>query len=70
MSDIATGRNGAIPPKEVANVMRMLGQCPTELEEQELIIEAELIRRSKSKLDAHGNKKKRGRKQRRPADTS
>ena len=70
MSDIATGRNGAIPPKEVANVMRMLGQCPTELEEQELIIEAELMRRSKSKSDGHGDKKRRGRKQQRPADTS
>ena len=49
--------------------MRMLGQCPTELEEQELIIEAELMRRSKSKSDANYDKKKRGRKQR-PADTS
>ena len=69
LSDISTGRQGAIPAKEIPNVMRMLGQCPTELEEQELIIEAELVRRSKSRV-ANGEVKKKGRKERKPTETT
>lgn len=61
LSDISTGRSGAISAKEVTNAMRRLGQCPTQLEVQEVIIEVEMLKRSRHR----GNeaKKKKGERQ-------
>ena len=47
LSDICTGRTGKIPATEISNAMRMLGQCPTQLEVHQAIIDVELLRRSK-----------------------
>ena len=47
LSDICTGRKGKIPATEICNAMRMLGQCPTQLEINEVIIEVEMLRRKK-----------------------
>ena len=67
MSDICTGRKGKIPATEICNAMRMLGQCPTQLEVNEVIIEVELLRRKKeaeaaelAKNDKKRKKKKKG----------
>lgn len=62
LSDISTGRSGFIPAKEVVNVARVLGQCPTQLEVQELIIEVDLLRRSRLGINT-GTTKKKSRKQ-------
>ena len=48
LSDICTGRKGKIPATEICNAMRMLGQCPTQLEVNEVIIEVEMLRRKKA----------------------
>ena len=63
LSDICTGRTGAIPPKEVVNVVRTLGQCPTQIEVQELIIEVEVARRVRTRGTARGSARKKSRKQ-------
>ena len=47
LSDICTGRTGKIPATEISNAMRMLGQCPTQLEVSQVIIDVELLRRKK-----------------------
>ena len=65
LSDICTGRSGKIPATEVSNAMRMLGQCPTQLEVNKAIIDVELLRRSKvaarekSKVEMIGQTKER-----------
>ena len=63
LSDIATGRTGAISAKEVVNVVRTLGQCPTQLEVQELILEVEITRRRRTgNTGRGGSTKKKGKK--------
>ena len=63
LSDIATGRTGAISAKEVVNVVRTLGQCPTQIEVQELILEVDLTRRIRTGASVRGGStKKKGRK--------
>ena len=64
LSDIATGKTGAISAKEVVNVVRTLGQCPTQIEVQELILEVDLTRRRRTGATGKGGStKKKGRKQ-------
>ena len=59
LSDICTGKRGAISAKEVVNVVRTLGQCPTKLEVQELILEVEILRRQRcGEIGIGSNKKK------------
>ena len=59
LSDICTGKRGAISAKEVVNVVRTLGQCPTKLEVQELILEVEILRRQRcGEIGSGSNKKK------------
>ena len=68
LSDICTGRSGKVPATEVANTMRMLGQCPNQLEAQQVVIDVELLRRKKlaarkaalEKQKAEESKKKKG----------
>ena len=67
LSDICTGRKGKIPATEICNAMRMLGQCPTQLEVNEVIIEVEMLRRRKqaeaeemAKDDKKRKRKKKG----------
>ena len=63
LSDIATGRTGAISAKEVVNVVRTLGQCPTQLEVQELILEVDITRRRRTgNTGRGGSTKKKGKK--------
>ena len=66
LSDICTRRSGKIPATEVSNAMRMLGQCPTQLEVSQVIIDVELLRRKKAAAAAaiseNDKKKKRKKK--------
>ena len=65
LSDICTGRKGKIPATEISNAMRMLGQCPTQLEVNQAIIDVELLRRSKEAAKvalAESDKKKKRKK--------
>ena len=50
LSDLCTGATGAIPATEVMNTMRRLGQCPTQLEVNKVIVDVEILRRSKKHL--------------------
>ena len=59
LSDISTGSTGAIPAKEVINVVRTLGQCPTQIEVQELLLEVEIIRRRRTGETRSGSSAKR-----------
>ena len=62
LSDICTGRSGKIPATEVSNTMRRLGQCPTQLEVNKVIVDVELLRRSKQAALLEEQKKTKGRK--------
>ena len=67
LSDICTARTGKIPATEISNAMRMLGQCPTQLEVNQVIIDVELLRRSKEAAAAAAeleDKKKKRKKKR------
>ena len=63
LSDICTGKRGAISAKEVVNVVRSLGQCPTKLEVQELILEVEILRRQRCGETGSGSNKKKNKKE-------